>query len=155
MRQFDSLQSMQAYVGQEIAVSEWVTIDQKRIDLFAEATGDHQWIHVDPKRAADGPYGATIAHGFLTLSLIPMLMAQAMVVQGIKLGVNYGLNKVRFPSPVKVNSRLRGRFKLVSMEPLPSINGMAGFEMTFDVTVECEGSDKPACAAQSVARRYG
>lgn len=155
MRQFDSLQSMQAYVGQEIAISEWVTIDQKRIDLFAEATDDHQWIHVDPKRAADGPYGTTIAHGFLTLSLIPMLKAQAMVVENTKLGVNYGLNKVRFPSPVKVNSRLRGRFKLVSMEPLPPINGMAGFEITFDVTVECEGSDKPACAAQSVARRYG
>ncbi len=154
MRQFDSLQSMQACVGQEIAVSEWVTIDQRRIDLFAEATGDHQWIHVDPKRAADGPYGSTIAHGYLTLALIPMLTAQAIDIQNIKMGVNYGLNKVRFPAPVKVNSRLRGRFKLVSMGPLLPINGMAGFEMTFDITIECEGSDKPACSAQSVARRY-
>ena len=145
---------MQACVGQEIAVSEWVTIDQRRIDLFAEATGDHQWIHVDPKRAADGPYGSTIAHGYLTLALIPMLTAQAIDIQNIKMGVNYGLNKVRFPAPVKVNSRLRGRFKLVSMGPLPPINGMAGFEMTFDITIECEGSDKPACSAQSVARRY-
>jgi acyl dehydratase len=155
MREFDSLQALQAYVGQEVAISDWVGIDQKRIDLFAEATGDHQWIHVDPQRAASGPYGTTIAHGFLTLSLIPMLMAQAMTIHDTRLGVNYGLNKVRFPSPVKVDSRLRARLKLVSMTPLPPLNSLEGFEMTFDITVECDGGGKPACVAQSVARRYG
>jgi acyl dehydratase len=154
MREFDSVQSLQEHVGQEIAVSEWVSIDQKRIDLFADASGDHQWIHVDPERAASGPYGATVAHGYLTLSLIPMLLAQAMVIQGVKMGVNYGLNKVRFPSPVTAGSRIRGRFKLASIEALPALNDMVGFELTMDVTVEREGGDKPVCVAQTVIRRY-
>jgi len=155
MREYDSLQSLQRYVGQEIGTSEWVTIDQKSIDLFAELTGDNQWIHVDTKRAADGPYGGTIAHGLLTLGFIPAMETEAIRIKNVKIGVNYGFNKVRFISPLKVNSRVRGRFKLVSMEPLPPLNGEAGFEIITDATIECEGSTKPVCVAQRIFRRYG
>ena len=154
MRHFSSLDALQSCVGQEIGHSDWVLIDQKRIDLFAEATGDHQWIHVDPARAQAGPYGGTIAHGFLTLSLLPMLSAQAMKIDGTKLGVNYGLNKVRFPSPVRVNSRVRARIRLLAMEALPPLGALSGFQITMEVTIECEGADKPAAVVESVARRY-
>ncbi len=149
MRTFARLDELQALVGQEIAVSDWIDVDQRRIDLFAEATGDHQWIHVDPARAAAGPFGTTVAHGFLTLSLLPEMSAAAMTVQDTRMGVNYGLNRVRFMSPVPVDSRLRGRFKLLSYQPIDG-----GAQLVFDVTMEREGDAKPVCVAESIARRF-
>jgi len=149
MRSFDKLTDLQALVGQHVADSDWITIDQHRIDLFADATGDHQWIHVDPVRAAAGPFGATVAHGFLTLSLLPEMSASAMEVRDTRMGVNYGLNRVRFPAPVPVGSRLRGRFKMLSYEPIEG-----GAQVTMEVTMEREGSAKPVCIAESVSRRY-
>jgi len=149
MRSIATLAELQALVGQEIATSDWITIDQHRIDLFADATGDHQWIHVDPVRAAAGPFGATVAHGFLTLSLLPEMSASAFHIEGSRMGVNYGLNRVRFPSPVPVGSRLRGHFKLLSYE---AIEG--GAQMVIEVTMEREGSPKPACVAESIVRRF-
>ena len=140
---------MAALVGQELGASDWVPIDQARINQFAQATGDHQWIHLDPVRAAAGPFGAPIAHGFLTLSLLPMLFESAFVVDDVRMGVNYGLNRVRFVSPVRVGSRLRGRFKLLSFEPLEG-----GAQLTVEATIELEGSAKPACVAETVSRRY-
>jgi acyl dehydratase len=148
-RRFLRLADLQPLVGQEIGVSDWLSVDQRRIDLFAEATEDHQWIHVDPVRAAAGPFGTTVAHGFLTLSLLPPLFASGFQIEGIGMGINYGLNRVRFPAPVRVGSRLRGRFRLVAYEPLEG-----GAQLTVEVTVEIEGSDKPACVAESVSRRY-
>ncbi|WP_372528700.1 MaoC family dehydratase, partial [Piscinibacter sp.] len=114
MKSFDKLADLQGLVGQPIGESGWIDVDQHRIDLFADATGDHQWIHVDPVRAAAGPFGTTIAHGFLTLSLLPEMFASGFEVRNSHMGVNYGLNRVRFTAPVPVNSRLRGRFKLLS-----------------------------------------
>lgn len=149
VRQFARLSDLQPLVGEELGVSDWLTIDQRRIDLFAEATDDHQWIHVDPVRAAAGPFGATVAHGFLTLSLLPPFFASGFAIDGIRMGINYGLNRVRFPAPVRVGSRLRARFKLLAYEPLEG-----GAQLTVQVTVEIEGSDKPACVAESVSRRY-
>ncbi len=143
------LADLQALVGQEIGASEWLAIDQARIDLFAQATGDHQWIHTDPERAAIGPFGATVAHGFLTLSLLPMLFAGGFAVDDVRMGVNYGLNRVRFVAPVRVGSRVRGRFKLLGYEPLEG-----GAQLTVESTIELEGSPKPACVAESVSRRY-
>ena len=122
---------------------------QERIDLFAEATGDHQWIHVDAERASAGPFGTTIAHGFLTLSLLPEMAASAFEVREARMGVNYGLNKVRFPAPVPGGSRVRGHFKLLGYEPLDG-----GAQLTTEVTMEREGSDKPVCVAESIGRRY-
>ena len=148
-RRFARLVDLQALVGQEIGLSDWLTVDQQRIDLFARATDDHQWIHVDPERAAAGPFGATVAHGFLTLSLLPPLFASAYQVEGTRMGINYGLNRVRFPAPVRVGSRLRGRFKLLAYEPLEG-----GAQLTVEATVEMEGSSKPACVAESVSRRF-
>jgi acyl dehydratase len=149
MKHYPHLADLRALVGQEIGASDWLTIDQERIDRFAEATGDHQWIHVDPGRAAAGPYGATIAHGFLTLSLLPLFFQSGFAIDDVKMGVNYGLNRVRFPTPVRVGSRLRAHFKLLSFEPLPG-----GAQLTVEVTMELEGSSKPACVAESVSRRY-
>ena len=149
MRRFAKLQELQALVGQEVGVSEWLTVDQARIDLFADATGDHQWIHVDPARAASGPFGATVAHGFLTLSLLPIFSATAFTVDDVRMGINYGLDRVRFPSPVRVGSQLRGRFVLKSFEPLEG-----GAQMTVEVTMEIQGGSKPACVALSVSRRF-
>jgi acyl dehydratase len=149
MRTFDKLTDLQALVGQHVADSEWITIDQQRIDLFADATGDHQWIHVDPVRAAAGPFGTTVAHGFLTLSLLPEMGLSAFKLEDTRMGVNYGLNRVRFPAPVPVGSRLRGRFKLLSYELIEG-----GAQLTFEVTMEREGSAKPVCIAESVSRRY-
>ena len=149
MRTFEHLAELQALVGQDVAVSDWITVDQQRIDRFADATGDRQWIHVDPERAALGPFGATVAHGFLTLSLLPELSASAIEVRDTRMGVNYGLNRVRFPSPVPAGSRLRGRFRLLAYEPIEG-----GAQLTMEVTMEREGSDKPVCVAESVARRY-
>ncbi len=149
MRKFASLEELAACLGQEVGTSEWITITQQHIDEFAEATGDRQWIHVDPVRAAAGPFGATIAHGFLTLSLLPQMAESAIELGGVRMGVNYGLNKVRFPAPVPVGSRLRGRFKLTGFEPIEG-----GAQITMEVTMEREGSAKPVCVAESLSRRY-
>ena len=149
MQHFDTLASLQARVGQDIGASDWVAIEQARIDLFAQATGDHQWIHTDPVRAAAGPFGATVAHGYLTLSLVPLLFESGFAINDVKMGVNYGLNRVRFMSPVRVGGRVRGQFKLLGYEPLEG-----GAQLTVQVTIELEGSPKPACVAETVSRRY-
>ena len=149
MRIFETIAELQPLVGQDIATSEWITVTQERIQLFADATNDHQWIHLDAERAKAGPFKTTIAHGYLTLSLLPELSASAFEVRGTRMGVNYGLNKVRFPAPVPSGSRLRGHFKLLAYEPLDG-----GAQLTFQVTMEREGSDKPVCVAESLARRY-
>lgn len=136
-------------VGQVLGTSDWITVDQRRIDLFAESTEDRQWIHVDPQRAAEGPFKTPIAHGFLTLSLLPAFGATAFEVTGTRMGVNYGLNRVRFTSPVPVGSRLRGHFKLLACDVIEG-----GVQLTCEVTVECEGMAKPVCIAESLGRRY-
>ena len=151
MRVFESLAEVRALVGQEVATSDWITVTQQHIDLFAEATGDHQWIHVDVERAKDGPFGGPIAHGFLTLSLLPRFFESAFEIRNTRMGVNYGLNRVRFTAPVPVGSRLRARMKLLECKPIAD----DGMQMTWQVTVEREGSDKPACVAESLTRRYG
>ena len=149
MKSFEHLTDLQSLVGQELGVSEWIGVEQRRIDQFADATGDHQWIHIDPVRAATGPFKTTVAHGFLTLSLLPEMSASAFEVRDTRMGVNYGLNRVRFPAPVPSGSRLRGRFKLLSYEPIEG-----GAQLTVEVTMEREGSPKPVCVAESVARRF-
>ena len=149
MKSFEHLADLQPLVGQELGVSDWITVDQQRIDRFADATGDHQWIHIDPVRAAAGPFGTTVAHGFLTLSLLPEMGASAFEVRDTRMGVNYGLNRVRFPAPVPSGSRLRGRFKLLSYEPIEG-----GAQVTVEVTMEREGATKPVCVAESVGRRF-
>jgi len=146
---YATLASLQALVGQPLGSSPWVTVDQRRIDLFAEATGDHQWIHLDAERAAAGPFGTTIAHGFLTLSLLPELAAKAMVVDDVKMGVNYGLNRVRFTAPVPSGSRVRGHLRLKAYDPIDG-----GALITMEVTIEREGSSKPACVAETLSRRF-
>ncbi|MCO5107716.1 MAG: MaoC family dehydratase [Burkholderiaceae bacterium] len=150
MRVFESLTELKPLVGQEIAVSDWVEMTQQRIDQFAEATGDHQWIHVDPQRAAAGPFGATIAHGFLTLSMLPMFAESAIEFRNVRMSVNYGLNRVRFTSPVPVGSELRARFRLVAVDDIAD----DGVQVTTEVTIERKGSDRPVCVAESIARRY-
>ena len=150
MKTFQTLAELAACVGQEVAVSDWLTITQQQVNLFAEATGDHQWIHVDTEKAAAGPFGGPIAHGFLTLSLLPKFFESSFEITGSRMGVNYGLNKVRFTSPVPVGSRLRARMKLLASEPIAN----DGVQMTWEVTVEREGSAKPVCVAQSLVRRY-
>ncbi|GAA0683148.1 MaoC family dehydratase [Kitasatospora atroaurantiaca] len=149
MKIFASPAQLAAAVGTEIGVGDWTAVEQHRIDLFAEATGDHQWIHTDPERAAAGPFGATIAHGFLTLSLLPVLAQQVYRIDDVRMGVNYGLNKVRFPSPVRAGSRVRARIALTAADEIPG-----GLQLTTLVTVEIEGSEKPACVAESVSRIY-
>ena len=149
MKHYAHLQELADLVGTELGVSDWVAVEQPRIDLFAEATGDRQWIHLDAERAAQGPYGTTVAHGFLTLSLLPELSKTAFAVDDVRMGINYGLNKVRFPAPVKRGAKLRGRFKLTGFDPLPG-----GAQLTVEVTMEVEGGDKPACVAESLSRRY-
>lgn len=150
MRTFATVAALQAEAGNEIAVSEWMTISQERVNLFADATDDHQWIHVDVERAQrESPFGGTIAHGYMTLSLIPTLFESMVELPPGKMSINYGLNKVRFPSPMIVGSRLRGRFKLMTVEP------MEGYvQSIWLMTVELEGSDKPVCVAESVLRKY-
>jgi len=150
MREIASLAELKSLIGQEVAVSDWVQISQERVNLFAEATGDRQWIHLDVERCRkESPFGGTVAHGFLTLSLLPMLMENAFVMTDVKMGVNYGLNKVRFPSAVPVGSRVRGRMTLLTVEDIEG-----GAQMTWQVTMEREGSDKPVCVAESISRRY-
>jgi acyl dehydratase len=150
MKTFQTLTELSALVGQEVAVSDWISITQERIDQFAQATGDRQWIHVDEERARQGPFGSTIAHGLLTLSLIPAFFDSAMCVLETRMGVNYGLNRVRFTAPVPVGSRLRARLTLLSSEPIEQ----NGFQMVWSVSVEREGAAKPVCVAESIARRY-
>ena len=150
MKIFQTLSDLAACVGQEVAVSDWITVTQQQVNLFADATGDHQWIHTDPGKAAAGPFGGTIAHGFLTLSLLPRFFESSFEIVESRMGVNYGLNKVRFMAPVPVGSRLRARMKLLSAEPIEG----SGMQMAWEVTVEREGTIKPVCVAESLVRRY-
>lgn len=150
MKTYDTIADLKPCVGQLIGTSDWVLVDQRRIDLFAESTGDHQWIHVDPERARTGPFGGPIAHGFLTLSLMSAFMVSAFEIRKSAMGVNYGLNKVRFIKPVPVNGRVRGHFKLIAWDAID--NG--GAQLTIEVSMELEGSDKPVCVAESITRRY-
>ena len=133
--------------GKHLGYSDWLAIEQDRVNLFADATDDHQWIHVDPERAESGPFGAAIAHGYLTLSLAPVLINKVFKVEGMTFGVNYGCNKVRFPSPVKVGSKLRLGAAVADVEEVPG-----GLQVTYDLTLECEGESKPSCVAQVVYR---
>ena len=148
-RIFTSVDELKAAAGEQLGYTDWVEIDQKRIDLFADATGDHQWIHVDPEKAAAGPFGTTIAHGYLTLSLLPLFAPQLMGVEGVTMGVNYGTNKVRFPAPVPVGSRLRCTATITGVEDVTG-----GVQVTVAFAVEREGGDKPVCVAESVSRYY-
>ncbi|WP_406516881.1 MaoC family dehydratase [Streptomyces sp. NBC_00134] len=148
-RVFATVDELRATVGEQLGYSDWVEIEQKRIDQFADATGDHQWIHVDPERAKDGPFGTTIAHGYLTLSLLPLFGPQLIKVDGMKMGVNYGTNKVRFPAPVPVGSRLRATAKITGVDDVPG-----GVQVSVAFTVERDGGDKPVCVAESVSRYY-
>ncbi len=150
MKHFQTLGELAACVGQEVAVSDWITITQAQVNLFAEATGDRQWIHVDVEKARTGPFGGPIAHGFFTLSLLPLFFESSFDVAESTMGVNYGLNKVRFVSPVPVGSRVRARMKLLSAEPIDR----GGLQMAWDVTVEREGQDRPVCVAEALVRRY-
>ena len=150
MRNFETLQELAALAGQPISTSDWVTITQEQINQFAQATGDHQWIHIDEERAKAGPYGAPIAHGFLTLSMIPLFFASAIHIVQTRMGVNYGLNRVRFTGPVPVGSRLRASIKLLRADPVE--NG--GFQFTWEVSTEREGVAKPVCVAESISRLY-
>jgi acyl dehydratase len=150
MRDIASLDEMRALVGTEVAVSDWVEITQERVNQFAVATNDHQWIHVDVERARrESPFGTTIAHGFLTLSLVPAMLESALRMVDMKMGLNYGLNKVRFPAPVPVGSRLRAR---MSIESIEDIEG--GAQVAWGVVIEREGSTKPVCVAEFLMRRY-
>ncbi len=146
---FASTESLLAAVGSTLGTSDWLTIEQSRIDLFADATDDHQWIHVDAERAKSGPFGATIAHGYLTLSLMSYFLPQLLDVQ-MKMGVNYGCDKVRFPNAVRVGSRVRGHGQLVAAEATKD----GGVQATIRVTVEIEGQDRPACVADTISRYY-
>jgi acyl dehydratase len=150
MREIASLAELKSLVGQEVAVSDWVDITQERVNLFADATDDHQWIHIDVERSRkESPYGGTVAHGFLTLSLLPMLMERTIRLSNVRMGLNYGLNKVRFPAPVPVGSRVRARMTLLRVEDIEG-----GAQLTWQVTIEREGGDKPVCVAESISRRY-
>ena len=150
MRTFSSVEELKAAVGTHIGTGDWLTVDQKQIDTFAEATGDHQWIHVDPEKARQGPFGKTIAHGYLTLSLIPWLMGEVVRYEGVRMGVNYGCNKVRFPAPVPVDSRVRAGAELVECEDA----GGGALQLVTRVSITVEGQEKPSCVAETVARMY-
>lgn len=149
MNRFARLAELSALVGQEFAQSESLLIDQQRIDAFADATEDRQWIHVDPQRAAQGPFGATIAHGFLTLSVLPKLMYGAFAIDDVRMGLNYGVNRVRFPAPLPVGSRVQARFKLLAFEPIDG-----GAQLTIEATMQRHGHDKPVCVVEQVVRQY-
>jgi acyl dehydratase len=150
MKTFANLQALADCVGQDVATSGWITITQEQINQFAQATGDHQWIHVDVERAKAGPFGVPIAHGFLTLSLVPRFFEEALVVASVRMGVNVGLNKVRFVSPVPVGSRLRARLKLLESRTLAD----KGLQTGWEVTIEREGQAKPVCVAETLVRQY-
>lgn len=145
MRTFDNLAAFTAAVGEDLGSSDWHTVTQEQIDLFADATGDHQWIHVDPDKAANGPFGTTIAHGYLTLSLLPALLGQTYEVNNLAMGMNYGANKVRFPSPVPVDSKVRVSATLLEATPIA-----IGTQFVVKATVEREGAEKPVCIAEVV-----
>jgi acyl dehydratase len=145
MRVFNGLDEVRAAVGTSLGSSDWHLVTQEQVNLFADATGDHQWIHVDPERAAAGPFGAPIAHGFLTLSMIPMLMWQVFAIEGVRMMINYGLNKVRFPAPAAVGSRVRASVEVLSVTDTPH-----GAQVIMSVTVEREGADKPVCVAETI-----
>ena len=149
MKRFARLSDLAALVGQEFAHSDVLLVDQARIDAFAEATEDRQWIHVDAARSASGPFGATIAHGFLTLSLLPPLMYSAFAIDDVRMGVNYGVNRVRFPAPVPAGSRISARFKLLAFEPLDG-----GAQLTIEATMQRDGHDKPIAVVEQVVRQY-
>lgn len=146
MRVINGVDELRAAVGEHLGYSSWHEVTQERIDQFAEATGDHQWIHVDPERAKDGPFGSTIAHGYLTLSMVPMLVWEVYRVDGVKMGVNYGSDKVRFPTPVPVGSKVRAGVELTAVDDIP-----LGVQVTAKVTVEIEGAQKPAMVAQTIS----
>lgn len=148
MRTFASVDEMAALRGQSIGDSDWVTITQEAVNRFADSTGDHQWIHVDPEKAAQGPFGTTIAHGYMTLSLLSSLFQSMYRVEGVKMAVNYGLNRVRFPAPVPVGSRVRAHGSVAEVENL----GNGAYQVTLSTSVEVEGGAKPACVAESVVR---
>ncbi|HJV76572.1 MAG TPA: MaoC family dehydratase [Noviherbaspirillum sp.] len=151
MRVIASMEELKTLIGQEVAVTDWISVTQERVKLFADATGDHQWIHLDVERSRkESPFGGTIAHGFLTLSLLPMMMQSAVTMPDTKLAVNYGLNKVRFPAPVPVGSRIRGRMTLLEVEDIEG-----GVQIVWKVAMEREGGDKPVCVAESIVRCYG
>lgn len=150
MREIKSLDELKNLVGQEVAVSDWFNVPQERINLFAEATNDHQWIHLDAERARqESPFRNTIAHGFLTLSLLTHVMQNALHLSYVKMALNYGLNKVRFPAPVPVNSQLRGRIHLLQLEPIKD-----GAQLTWEIQIEREGISKPVCVAEWIVRCY-
>ncbi|WP_371501018.1 MaoC family dehydratase [Kitasatospora sp. NBC_00374] len=149
MTSFASLTDLAAAVGTELGTSAWHTIDQQRVDLFAEATGDHQWIHVDPARAKESPFGGTIAHGYLTVSLIPVLAKECYQVEGVRMALNYGSDKVRFPAPVPVGSAVRATALLLSVEDVPG-----GVQAVVRFTITSEGSPKPHCVAETITRFY-
>jgi acyl dehydratase len=146
MKTFHGLDEFEKAVGTHLGYSDWHEVSQRNIDLFAEATGDHQWIHVDPDKAKNGPFGGTIAHGYLTLSMIPAMVWEVYTVEGLKMGVNYGSNKVRFPAPVPVGSRLRAGVELLELD-----RGPKGAQAVARVTVEREGGDKPVCIAETIS----
>lgn len=145
VREFQGIAELEKHLGQEIGTSDWVTVDQERINTFADATGDHQWIHIDEERAKAGPFGGTIAHGFLTLSLLPLLGAEVMNVTGMKMKINYGLNKVRFPKPVPAGAKVRD---VVTLKEI--VRKSSGIQVVMDHVIEIEGSDRPACIAEAV-----
>lgn len=147
---FGSVDEVLSYVGKPLGESEWVAISQERINQFADATDDHQWIHVDPVKAKDGPFGACIAHGYLSLSLVARFLPEIATLKNLRMGVNYGTDKVRFPSAVKVGSRLRGKGEMIAAEKTKD----GGVQATIRVTVEIEGSDRPACVADTISRYY-
>jgi acyl dehydratase len=149
MRTITGLEELKSAEGEELGVSSWHEVSQNDIDAFADATGDHQWIHVDPERAKDTPFGGTIAHGYYTLSLAPMLTDEVIRMDGFAMAINYGLNKVRFPAPVPVDSRVRMRAKLADLEQIPG-----GAQMILELTFERDGGDKPVCVAETVVRLY-
>jgi acyl dehydratase len=145
----DGLDGLKAKLGEHLGHSDWLEITQDRVNTFAEATGDHQWIHVDVEKAKKGPFGGPIAHGYLTLSLLPMMLGQTVHVTGFSMGINYGLNKLRFPSPVPVGSKLRVGAKMLNLEEIAG-----GVQLTYECTFEIEGNEKPACVAEVLFRYY-
>jgi acyl dehydratase len=145
MRVFNGIDELKQAVGEHLGHSDWHTVTQEKVDLFADATGDHQWIHVDPERAKAGPFGGTIAHGYMTLSLLPMLNQQIYRIDGLTMGINYGTNKVRFPAPVPVGSRVRAGTEILEVNP-----NAQGAQAVVRTTIEVEGGEKPACVAESV-----
>ena len=146
----DSVEGALAAVGRDLGATDWMLLTQARIDIFADATGDHQWIHVDPERAKTGPFGACVAHGYLTLALANLFLPELVRYRRLKMGVNYGCDKVRFPAPVKVGARLRGRGQVVAAEPVKG----DGVQLTVRISVEIEGTDKPGCVVDTISRLY-